>query len=230
MWTDILLASLWGGIVATDTTALLQIMISRPIIACSMIGLMLGNFPLGFTIGILAELLYISELPVGAAKFSESNVGATAAATIAILMTEQLPTRPYTVIACALFLTILISAVGGRLVLTMRQMNGRIYEKLVYKESLSAWHINLAQVYGIIMAFLLGFMTVFICCSICTHVLVWAIKFVPEKNDVLFQNVQGSVLAVGCAFLAQHFWKQTSKKWIFLVGLVLGMVLFISFL
>ena len=52
MWSDIFLASLWGGIVALDTTAVMQIMIARPMVACSIVGLLLGNFPLGFMIGI----------------------------------------------------------------------------------------------------------------------------------------------------------------------------------
>ncbi|MBN1481187.1 PTS sugar transporter subunit IIC [candidate division KSB1 bacterium] len=224
------MASLWGGVVALDTTALMQIMISRPIVACSVIGLILGNFPLGFLIGILSELLYVSELPVGAAKFAEGNVGATAAATIAILTTEQLPSRPYAAIACALFLLIIISSIGGRLVLVMRQVNGRIYEKLVYKESLSARDINIAQFYGIVLAFVLGFVTVFTCCALFAHGLPWALKLVPENNDIIFQSVQGSMLAVGCVFLAHHFWRQTQKKLIFILGLGLGMVLFISFL
>ena len=230
MWVDIFLASLWGGFVALDTTALLQIMISRPIVACSVAGIILGNFPLGFLMGILLELLYISELPVGAAKFAESNVGSTAAATIAILITKQFPGRPYMTMACALALTVFVSSVGGRLVLLRRYLNGRLYEKLVYKEKLSAWHINLAQLYGIVMAFLLGFVALFSMSAIFVHVLPWILKYVPEKYDKIFQPAMGSVLAVGCLFLVQHFWRQNQKKWLFFVGLGLSAFFLIKFL
>lgn len=226
MWVDIFLASIWGGFVALDTTALLQIMISRPLVSCSIVGLLLGNFPLGFLIGILSELFYISELPVGAAKFAESNVGATAAATIAILVTEQLPTRPYMVIASALILTVMVSSLGGRLVLLMRTINGRIYEKMAYKESLAPRHINAAQVWGIVMAFVLGFISVFVSSAAFSLILLNLLKFVPDKLDAVFQPATGAALAVGCVFLAQHFWKQNSKKGNFVIGLGIGALLF----
>lgn len=226
MWVDIFLASLWGGIVSLDTTALMQIMVSRPLVSCSIIGLILGNFPLGFLIGIVSELLYISELPVGAAKFAESNVGSTTAATIAILAAEQLPLRPNMVIAAVLILTVFLSSLGGRLVLLMRQINGRIYENFAYKESLSATHINLAQMFGIFMAFFLGFIVVFLSSAFFQGALVWLLKYIPEQYDLIFKPVTGSVLAVGCVFLIQHFWRQNQQKWILLIGLVIGIILF----
>jgi PTS system mannose-specific IIC component len=226
MWVDIFLASLWGGFVSLDTTALMQVMLSRPLVSCSIIGLILGNFPLGFLVGVVSELLYISELPVGAAKFAESNVGSTAAATIAILATEHLPTHPNMVIAAALTLTVVISSFGGRLVLLMRSINGRIYEKFAYKESLTTLDINLAHMFGLVMAFLLGFIVVFLSCVLFEDALVWLLRLVPEKYDPIFKPVIGSVLAVGCVFLVQHFWRQNSKKWFLLIGLVIGLILF----
>ncbi len=226
MWVDIFLASLWGGFVSLDTTALMQVMLSRPLVSCSVIGLILGNFPLGFLVGIVSELLYISELPVGAARFAESNVGSTTAAAIAILVTDHLPTRPYMVIAAALLLTVVISSLGGRLVLSMRSINGQIYEKFAYKERVSPTQINIAQLFGIVMAFLLGFVIVFLSCFVFENVLVWLLSRVPEKYDMIFKPVIGSVLAVGCVFLIQHFWRQNAKKWIVLIGLSVGLVLF----
>ena len=230
MWTDIFLASMWGGIVALDTTAVLQIMISRPIMACSIVGLILGNFPLGFMMGVLLEFLYISELPIGAAKFSESNVGSTAAATIAILTTKQLPDRPFTAIVFAIIVTVLISSFAGRLVLARRIINGKIYEKLLYRENLSPRHINMAQAGGIVMGFLLGFVSIFVSAAVFVHLLPILLEYVPPKYDKICQPAIGSVLALGCVFLIHLFWKQNQKKWVFFIGLGLGITLFIKYL
>ncbi len=227
MWVEIFLASVWGGFVSLDTTALMQVMVSRPLVSCTVIGLILGNFPLGFLIGVVSELLYISELPVGAAKFAESNVGSTAAAAIAILSIQHLPTHPYMIIAVSLLLSVVFSSLGGRLVMLMRSINGQIYEKFAYKESLTMMHINLAHVIGLIMAFLLGFIIVLFACVLFEPVLIWLLAFVPHTFDVIFKPVIGSVLAVGCVFLIQHFWRQNQKKWILLIGLTIGLVLFI---
>lgn len=231
MWVDIFLASLWGGVVSLDTTALLQIMISRPIVACSVTGLILGNFPLGFFVGILLELLYISELPVGAAKFAESNVGSAAAAAITILTTAQLPDRPYITLAAALIVTVPISSFGGRLVLLMRRINGVVYEKMLYKKHLAPRDINLAQLFGVGMAFLIGFISVLISTAFFVNLLSWLLAFVPENYDKIFQPAMGSVLAAGCIFLAQLFWEQNQKKkWLFFLGVGLGLVLFLKYL
>ena len=83
MWLELIAISLWGGVVALDTAAAFQIMISQPLVACSVAGLILGNLPLGLMIGIFLQLLWMAEIPAGAAFTPESNVGSAAAAAIA---------------------------------------------------------------------------------------------------------------------------------------------------
>ena len=67
VWVDVLL----GGIVAVfaglDRTALLQMMISRPIVAAPLTGWLLGDAEVGLQVGAMVELLWLSRLPVGAA-------------------------------------------------------------------------------------------------------------------------------------------------------------------
>lgn len=81
---DVLLFCLIGGIVAADTEAAWQSMASQPLIACSLAGICLGNFGLGFTVGLLLQLPYMVELPVGGAKVSMSNLAAFVAAGLAV--------------------------------------------------------------------------------------------------------------------------------------------------
>ncbi len=228
MWVDILLASLWGGVVALDTTAVLQIMVSRPMVACSVIGLILGNFQLGFTIGILLELLYISELPVGGANFAESNVGSAAAAAIAILTVRQFPDRVNIVIAGALLLAAVISWCGGNLVRYMRQINGRVYDNVLKKELITPWHINRAQFYGIALAFLLGFSCVFISVAVFSGVTPLVLKHVPLKVDQIMHPAIGGFLAAGCVFLVHMFWTQGERRRLLAVGVVIGVVMILG--
>ncbi|MBN1559870.1 PTS sugar transporter subunit IIC [candidate division KSB1 bacterium] len=230
MWADIFIASLWGGIVAIDTTALMQIMISRPMMACSVVGLLLGNFPLGFVMGFLVELLYISELPIGAAKFAEGNVGSTAAATLAILTTRQLPQHYFMSIALALILFVPLSSLGGRLVLLKRKINGVIYERLIYRDLLAPRQINAAQLYGILLSFLVGFITLTISSILFVSGATWLLSRIPATYDKIFQPAMGGVLAAGCVFLAHLFWKQHRKKWVLFIGLGLGLILFVKYL
>ncbi len=228
MWVDILLASLWGGIVALDTTAVLQIMVSRPMVACSIIGLILGNFQLGFTIGILLELLYISELPVGGANFAESNVGSAAAAAIAILTVRQFPDRVNIIIAGSLLLAAIISWCGGKLVRLMRRINSRVYDSILKKELITPWHINLGQFYGITLAFMLGFSCVFLSALVFAGISPMILEQAPLKVDQIMHPAIGGLLAAGCIFLVHLFWTQGERRRLLAVGVVIGVILILG--
>ena len=63
-----------------DRVALVQMMISRPLVAGPLTGLVLGKPLLGLEVGMLLELLWLGRLPVGAAippDDTQVSVGAT---------------------------------------------------------------------------------------------------------------------------------------------------------
>ncbi len=57
--------SLAGGALALDRTAAFQIMVSRPIVTGPVIGFIMGNPMLGLAVGVILEILFIGDLPVG---------------------------------------------------------------------------------------------------------------------------------------------------------------------
>lgn len=57
--------SLAGGAISLDRTAAFQTMVSRPIVTAPLIGWILGNPLLGLAVGVILELLFIGDLPVG---------------------------------------------------------------------------------------------------------------------------------------------------------------------
>ncbi|MDY6851659.1 MAG: PTS sugar transporter subunit IIC, partial [Thermodesulfobacteriota bacterium] len=54
-----------GGLIALDRTAAFQLMISRPLAAAPLIGLLLGQPLVGVGVGALVELIWINRLPLG---------------------------------------------------------------------------------------------------------------------------------------------------------------------
>lgn len=60
------LASIAGALLSLDRTAAFQTMVSRPIVAAPLIGLILGSPWTGLLSGIALELLFIGDPPVGA--------------------------------------------------------------------------------------------------------------------------------------------------------------------
>ncbi len=60
------LLSLLGGVLSLDRTAAFQFMVSRPIVVSTVIGLLFRDLTTGLLIGVMTELLWMGELPIGA--------------------------------------------------------------------------------------------------------------------------------------------------------------------
>lgn len=67
---------LWGGIVALDTTSGPQLMISEPIVSCSLLGVIFGAPETGLMLGILFQLLWLGYLPLGGTLFTDNSMAA----------------------------------------------------------------------------------------------------------------------------------------------------------
>jgi N-acetylgalactosamine PTS system EIIC component len=74
-----LAVTLWGGIVGVDDASFPQAMVSRPLPAATLAGLVLGRPLEGAVIGALLEAFSLTTLPVGAARFPEVGTAAVAA-------------------------------------------------------------------------------------------------------------------------------------------------------
>ncbi|MBR9990451.1 MAG: PTS sugar transporter subunit IIC [Gemmatimonadetes bacterium] len=70
---------LLGGMVALDATSLGQLMLSRPFVAASLAGAVIGQPLEGALIGALLEALSLGILPVGASRYPDTGTAAVAA-------------------------------------------------------------------------------------------------------------------------------------------------------
>jgi PTS system mannose-specific IIC component len=73
----------WGTAVGLDLVSIGQVMISRPLVAATVSGMILGDPVSGATIGILLELFALEVLPVGASRYPDYGPASVAAAAVA---------------------------------------------------------------------------------------------------------------------------------------------------
>jgi mannose/fructose/N-acetylgalactosamine-specific phosphotransferase system component IIC len=66
-WQDVAVAGGWGGLLALERRAFLQAMFSRPLVAATGMGLLLGELETGLYIGMLLELFHLGSAGLGAA-------------------------------------------------------------------------------------------------------------------------------------------------------------------
>jgi hypothetical protein len=73
---------LLGGWVAVDGTGFGQFMVSRPFVAATLAGWIVGSPRAGAEVGLLLEAFHLSVLPVGAARYPESGPPAVVAGAV----------------------------------------------------------------------------------------------------------------------------------------------------
>jgi mannose/fructose/N-acetylgalactosamine-specific phosphotransferase system component IIC len=119
------LVTVLGGLVALDGTSVGQFMLSRPFVAASLGGLVVGAPMQGVAAGIVLEALHLAVLPVGAALYPEGGPAALVAG--AVFAAGQRPVAVATsgtLLVCVLF-ALAMEWVGGRSVTALRQYNVR---------------------------------------------------------------------------------------------------------
>jgi mannose/fructose/N-acetylgalactosamine-specific phosphotransferase system component IIC len=113
-------ASLLGGALALDATALGQFMLSRPMAAGLLAGWLAGDPMAGFVVGVVLEIYLLVAFPVGGARFPE---GATATVVGAVTAA----TYPGAgALALGVGLGLVWGQVGGWTISGMRTVNGLI--------------------------------------------------------------------------------------------------------
>ena len=85
-WTQVALAGLWGGLVAVERKAFLQAMFSRPLVAATVMGMLLNDVPSGLFIGMVLELFHLGAANLGASLPDNDTLSATCTAAAAATM------------------------------------------------------------------------------------------------------------------------------------------------
>jgi PTS system mannose-specific IIC component len=122
--SDIILVALAGGIIGLDKTAAGQFMISQPIAAGPLMGWMLGDATTGLIIGIVLELIWVMDIPVGTfipADSTLATVWATAVAVLGSAGKAQLPA-----IGFCILLTVGLAPITMRVESYIRKWNSRL--------------------------------------------------------------------------------------------------------
>ena len=123
IWVAIILL---GGVVALDATSFPQVMVSRPLVAGTLTGVIIGHPVEGFVIGAALEVFALGVLPFGAARYPEAGT-AVVAATMAWHAAENggVAGGPG-ILMLALVFALGWERVGGSTITAMRRWNERL--------------------------------------------------------------------------------------------------------
>jgi mannose/fructose/N-acetylgalactosamine-specific phosphotransferase system component IIC len=116
---DILPIALLGGILGLDVVSFPQAMISRPLVAATLAGALVGDAMSGMLIGAALELIALETLPFGAAKYPEWGSAATVGG--ALFATQ--PMHPAGAMTMAVIASIATGWIGAWTMYQLRQLN-----------------------------------------------------------------------------------------------------------
>lgn len=123
---DYLLAGLVAMLTGLDRVALVQIMISRPLVAGPLTGLVLGNPLIGLEVGMLLELLWLGRMPVGAAIPPDDTQVTVGATVLAFSMGQMLDLTGMPMVILAVLVAIPLGKFGQIFDRLARHVNDRL--------------------------------------------------------------------------------------------------------
>lgn len=113
-----------GALICLDRVAV-QVMVSRPVVAGPMIGLVLGDALTGLLAGALLELLWIDRIPIGPYVPPHDTFVAVLATAGAVLAAPSGASPPRELIALSVLLFAPAAWLGQRMEILLRQWNER---------------------------------------------------------------------------------------------------------
>ena len=116
---DVLPIALLGGVLGLDVVSFPQAMISRPLAAATITGILIGQPASGLLIGATLELIALETLPFGASRYPEWG----SASVVGGAIFASNPSHPAGAMTCAIVAALATTWVGGWTMVKLRQAN-----------------------------------------------------------------------------------------------------------
>ena len=117
---DIVILSLPGGLLGLDTVSFPQAMLSRPIVAATLSGALLGDALSGLLVGATLELFAVETLPFGASRYPEWGSAAVIGGALFSKSTYGFDAGRLTT---TVLIALLLAWIGGWSMVQVRKLN-----------------------------------------------------------------------------------------------------------
>ncbi len=197
---------IFGGIVAVDTEAAWLLMVSQPLVACTVAGIILGNPGAGLTVGLLLQLPYLAEVPVGGARVSFSSLSTFVAAILFVRVSQAHPGAHNLALFGSLVFGIVLSAVCVPARTVLRQVNLLFVRQA--EKSLAPGRVERLTFYtvaGVLSAFVFGCLFSMLFFVVGRAGLDAAISGIGTRLEAALAFTQPVLLGAGIAVVVRLF-------------------------
>ncbi|KPL01058.1 MAG: hypothetical protein AMJ91_01825 [candidate division Zixibacteria bacterium SM23_73_3] len=224
MFQELLLISVFGGLVALDKTEAYQTMFSEPLLIGTVVGFLLGDLAGGLTIGILFQLAYLWVMPMGTATFPDPTVGSVVGACGFVILNRLSPDRFHLILLLIFLFVIPFSFFAGWSLIKQRQLNFRLLEEAdLYAERVTIKGFGYLFFLALSGSFLRGFVitgTGVLCLLIVLKPLLGLLTFVSE---LYLENMELTIWGLGIGIMIYLFGRKKNLSWC-IGGVCLGII------
>lgn len=214
--------ALVGGVTGLDTVSFPQAMISRPIVAATLGGALVGAPGQGLLVGAVLELIALETLPVGASRYPEWG----SASTVAGAIYGAAPPETVGALMAGVFGALIVAWIGGWTMVKLRQRNATIARR--HRAALDAGSRGAVvgvQLSGLAADFARGALL-----AAATYAALVPVEAILVRRWAISEHLTRSLLvATAAAVAVGAMWKlfhaTAGARWVFLGGLALGLVL-----
>jgi mannose/fructose/N-acetylgalactosamine-specific phosphotransferase system component IIC len=208
---DVWIFCLLGGVVYVDTDAVGQFLISQPLVAGTAAGAVLGNISAGFTVGVLLQLPFLVEIPVGGSKVYLGTLGAYVAAGLAAKLSQVYPAQSHVVLIFAMLCAVLISWGALPLQKRLREFNLVLIRRADRAAELGRTdQITGLNYLSVLLAFLFGVTITALFFQAGRYAGSFFINLVPVQAESILLLVKPALLGAGVGAMLWQFVKRSN--------------------
>ena len=205
-----------GGVLALDATAFGQFMISRPLVAATLAGGLLGEPALGIQLGTILELFHLAGVPSGGSRVPEAGPASVVA--VALAATTSGPAA----LALGVTAGLLVSELGGLTVGAQRHLN-MVLTTRVESGRVSSHRLGGVHLLAMLLDFARGGLITVVGVLAGTRV----IGIVADGWTLSFESTMAIMVAAASIHLGallRGFGGGRSRRAVFVIGLIAGIV------
>ncbi|MBW2557523.1 MAG: PTS sugar transporter subunit IIC [Deltaproteobacteria bacterium] len=181
MWLNFLEVALLGGFLCLDRVVL-QTMISRPVVAGPVIGMVLSEPFTGLIIGAFIELLWIDRSPMGLYVPPNDSIATILATAGAILAGRESGHPPRELLALAILLFLPFGVLAQKIDVWIIKTNDRLSQRAVeYARLGDIKRFARTHMQGLVKTFVGVFVIILVCLAPGVAILKWAFPILPER-------------------------------------------------
>jgi mannose/fructose/N-acetylgalactosamine-specific phosphotransferase system component IIC len=220
MILELIPLALLGGVLGLDVVSFPQAMISRPIVAATLAGGLLGQAPSGMLIGAALELIALETLPFGASRYPEWG----SAAVVGGVIFGSHAAHPAGAMTLAVLAALATTWVGGWTMVQLRKLNARWAAKR--REALEAGargSVISLQLIGMTADLARGFLLTAIAYALLAPLAAFCIARWSVDARLSRSMVVGVAASVAGGAAWKLFHSTNGARWLFLGGLAVGL-------